>query len=73
MNGDMQRFPVELVGPCPEGALEPVLDDGDLMLQSPVISELRLIYGATISALLVLDIDESRVLAGVECLIEQSL
>ncbi len=38
------------------------------MLQSPIVDQLNLVYGAEIDATLVFDIDESAVLAGVEVL-----
>jgi hypothetical protein len=67
---DSSRLPVEVVPARAEGALEPYLDEGELMLESPIVDELDLKYGANIAALLILDIDASRVLSQVEVLPE---
>ncbi len=64
-----QRVPISIVDKSLSGSLEPTIDDGDLTLESPIIQDLRLLYGITVSTpTLIFDIDEKFVLAGVECL-----
>lgn len=63
------RFPVSIVTHSPIGALVPRLSNGDLVLESDAIDGLNLAFGAEIDAQIVLDIDESEIVAGVELLV----
>lgn len=43
-----QRIRVFVIDTSPAGALAPSIDDGDLMLQSPIADELNLAYGINV-------------------------
>ncbi len=68
---DSQRVPVSVVDKSLAGSLVPVIEDGELMLESPILHELELVYGITVDAPdLIFDIDKTYVVAYVECLID---
>ncbi|MBW3650415.1 MAG: hypothetical protein KY458_07600 [Actinobacteria bacterium] len=68
---DSQRVPVSVVDKSLAGSLVPIIDDGELMLESPILQELELVYGITVDApALIFDIDKTHVVAYVECLVD---
>jgi hypothetical protein len=64
------RLPVEIAPPSPHGALEPALSGEDLVIEGDLDGLAP--FGANVASLLILDLDDDRVVSAVEVLVPRS-